>query len=194
MDDVDMEEMKRLFEFNEKALFGLLVGGKGKYGKSLRQFTPDLTRHTDVYCIVKKCIDPYIKYVQKLYPCLTEIKLAVLRSKPGAKSQYEGCLNRLHSDFCKNVNKQSPQMRPLSLMVAVDEFAFMYLPDRCACETEIITQTIIPRQAVMFTNHCLHAGGANNTGKTCYRLFAYMASVKADIPEGRVFQHDWENA
>jgi hypothetical protein len=193
MTDVDIDEMKRLFKLKGKALFQPLVGGKGKHGKSLRQFTPDLKMHNDVYSIVKKCIDPYIKYVQNTYPSLKEIKLAVLRSKPGAKSQYEGSMMRLHSDFCQNVNKRSPMMRPLSLMVAVDEFNFMYLPDRCASESDIITQNIIPRQAIAFTNHCLHAGGANDTGKYCYRLFAYMASSEGDIPQGMVFQYTWDS-
>ncbi len=35
---------------------------------------------------------------------------------------------------------------------------------------------------IMFTDDCLHSGGANKTGKMVYRLFAYRTSRLSDIP------------
>jgi hypothetical protein len=192
INDSDIEDMRRLFELKQNILFKDLVGGKVKGRRSLRQYTPELVKHKDVHRLVERCIDPYIKWLQKLYPELSSGKLTVLRSLPGAKSQYDGCNMRLHSDFGKMVNAHPPQQRPLSLMVAIDPFEFMYLPDRSACKKDLITQTVHPRQAIAFTNYCLHAGGANNTGKYCYRLFAYMVSNTGDLPGGMIYYYPWD--
>ena len=35
---------------------------------------------------------------------------------------------------------------------------------------------------IMFTDDCLHSGGANKTGKMVYHLFAYLTSRLSDIP------------
>lgn len=51
--------------------------------------------------------------------------------------------------------------------------------------------TIFPGQMVMFTDDCLHSGGANKTNRTVYRLFAYLVSRPSDIPLNGVSTYDF---
>ena len=187
MVDKDVEELKLMFE--NPLLWDGLVGGTTK-STSRRMYTRYLEEFPEMYGMVEKCMAKYIAWVQQQYPGLTHYKLAALKSYNGAKSQYEGCYKRLHSDFGDTVNTCPPMLRPVSLIVAIDDFDLMYLKDRREKREDIITQTIRSRQAVMFTNYCLHAGGACNSGFVNYRLFAYMASNDAHIPRGRVFFYD----
>lgn len=133
----------------------------------------------------------YIAYIQKLYPSLKYYKLAVLKSLDGACSQYEGCNYRLHLDYDDLVNTCPPEQRPMSIMVAMDEFEFLYLKNRMDCRKDVIKQRIYPNQMVAFTNYCLHAGGCNDSGKVCYRLFVCMVSNPDDIPQGKVRHYTW---
>lgn len=135
----------------------------------------------------------YIKLVQKDYPKLQHYKLSVLKSLDGAYTQYQGCNYRLHSDYHHHVNVRPPDQRPISVMVALDEFEFLYLKDRRDRRGDIITQKVHPKQMIAFTNYCLHAGGANDSGKVCYRLFAYMVSNRDDIPMGNVYYYKWRS-
>ncbi len=47
--------------------------------------------------------------------------------------------------------------------------------------------------AIVFTNELFHAGGANNTCKTIYHLFAYIVSNEEDYPNNRVFTKNRPN-
>jgi hypothetical protein len=183
--------MKRLFESLDKTLFIRLVGGFSR-GSNMRMYTPNLISYPQVYALVEKCMKPYIQFVQKQYPALQHIKLAALKSMPGAPSQYSTCNYRLHSDYAASVNSRPPHERPVSLMVALDPFEFIYLKNRTDRRRDLITQTIHKGQAISFTNYCLHAGGENKTSQVCYRIFAYMASDSSDIPSGNVFQYYWK--
>jgi hypothetical protein len=187
----DIAELKRVFETNKKTLFARLVGGFGG-GTNVRLFTPNLISYPQVYALVEKCMKPYIQFVQKQYPALQHIKLAALKSMPGAPSQYSTCNYRLHSDYAASVNSRPPHERPVSLMVALDPFEFIYLKNRTDRRRDLITQTIHKGQAISFTNYCLHAGGENKTSQVCYRIFAYMASDSSDIPSGNVFHYHWK--
>jgi hypothetical protein len=186
----DINNMKCLFESLDKTLFIRLVGGFSR-GSNMRMYTPNLISYPQVYALVEKCMKPYIQFVQKQYPALQHIKLAALKSMPGAPSQYSTCNYRLHSDYAASVNSRPPHERPVSLMVALDPFEFIYLKNRTDRRRDLITQTIHKGQAISFTNYCLHAGGENKTSQVCYRIFAYMASDSSDIPSGNVFQYYW---
>ena len=138
-------------------------------------------------------MQPYITIVQKMYPKLIYFKCSALKPKPGTPSQYEGYDKRLHSDYKDNVNLKPPGERPVSILLALDEFEFMYLPHNNNPERrEIETITIKPQQMIAFTNRCFHAGGSNMTNKTCYRLFAYLVSHESEYPGGEVFHGRWK--
>lgn len=189
----DIESLKLMIESDgQKDLWDNLIGGRDGSSRK-RKFTPNLKSFKEIHDLVERCMGSYILWVQQQYPALKYYKLAILKSYPGAQSQYDGCNKRLHSDYPENVNKRPPNERPVSLLVALDEFDFMYLKDRNNCRGDIITQPIYPQQAVMFTNYCLHAGGRCTSAKVCYRLFAYMVSNVADIPQGTVQYYYWES-
>jgi hypothetical protein len=68
----------------------------------------------------------------------------------------------------------------------------MWLNDRTSRESEIRQMTVYPGEMIMFTNHCLHAGGENSTNEEQTRLFAYLASDKSHFPSGEVTTWDWQ--
>ncbi len=187
----DIDDLKRLFAKHKTTLFTTLVGGSAG-GQRVRLYTPELIKFPEVYKLVAKCMAPYLRFVRNQYPALQHYKLAALKSMPGAASQYSRCNLRLHSDYAESVNLRTPNERPVSLMVALDPFEFIYLNSRTDRRSDIITQTVHKGQAIAFTNYCLHAGGENNTPQVCYRLFAYIAKNPNDIPNGGVYHYKWE--
>jgi len=75
--------------------------------------------------------------------------------------------------------KQNPPKYLMSMIMALDEdFEFLYEDkdhddeDENVDEDNICGLTVRKGHAITFTNELFHAGGANNTGKTIYRLFA----------------------
>jgi hypothetical protein len=54
--------------------------------------------------------------------------------------------------------------------------------------------TVPVGHAIIFTEACLHSGGANTSSKHLYRLFAYMVSSAAHFPVNQVFKYDWKGA
>jgi len=85
------------------------------------------------------------------------------------------------------------RLRPLSFIIALDEFDFMYLPHRNAKRCDIITDTVRPGEMIVFTNSCLHAGGSNRHDKRSNRIFGYVCNNDSDIPVGKVFPHKWSS-
>ena len=192
LDKKDTKQLKLMMESGIPNLWNTLVGGR--FGPSnKRMFTPNLADFDDIHNVVKKCMSGFIGWVQKQYPALQHYKLAVLKTYPGAKSQYAGCNHRLHSDYGEKVNTRPPSHRPISLMVAIDEFELMYMMSRNDRRRDIINQLVYPGQAVMFTNYCLHAGGQSTSKKVCYRMFAYMVSDPNDLPDGQVYYYTWKS-
>ena len=43
------------------------------------------------------------------------------------------------------------------------------------------------RQVLLFSNRLEHRGGANLTGKTCYRLFVYLCANADQIPAEEIY-------
>jgi len=68
----------------------------------------------------------------------------------------------------------------------------MWLNDRTSRESDIRKMTVYPGEMIMFTNHCLHVGGENNTNEEQTRLFAYLASDESHFPSGKVTTWDWQ--
>ena len=187
----DVDNLRKMIKSAGNGLFEGLVGGRVR-GKSKRSFTPNLANFPDLYKLVEKCMAPYISWVQEQQPLLKYYKLAIVRSDVGAGSQYEGCGRRLHSDYFDCVNKRPPLERPMSLLVALDEFEFMYLWNRQDSREKIDTITVRPGIGLAFTNYCLHAGGKNKSGKVCFRLFAYLVRDPVDYPNGEINYGIWK--
>jgi hypothetical protein len=74
------------------------------------------------------CDETNIDYVQVLYPSLVCVKLGALKTLPHCPSQYQGHNNKFHSDYLSNYPEITPAQRPVSVILALDQFDFMYLP------------------------------------------------------------------
>ncbi len=159
-----IEEVLREFknaEKNEKNLWQNITGGN-----TMRKWIPDMydnnVKRVALKIIVEKALKAYITIVQERYPTLKYFKVGALKSLPGAKSQYVGHGRKLHSDYPQSVEELEPRFRPVSIIVGLNSFNFMWLNDRTSRESDIRKMTVYPGEMIMFTNHCLHAGGNNS--------------------------------
>ena len=177
-------------EKNDKNLWKNITGGN-----KMRKWIPDLhdiVRRVSLKNVIENALQGYIKIVQEKYPELRYWKVGAIKSLPWAPSQFEGHGGKLHSDYAHSLENLEPRLRPVSIIVGLNHFNFMWLSDRKSRETEIREMTVFPGQMIIFTNHCLHAGGKNNTNEDQTRLFAYLVSDVSHFPSGTVTTWDWQ--
>jgi hypothetical protein len=141
--------------------------------------------------LVEQVMQPLIKIVQSKYPSLVYVKYGALQSAPNCPSQYSCHQDKFHSNYEYFYLNLPPEQRPVSVILALDNFKLMYLPHLKLTQSEIRTITIPPGHGVIFTNACLHSGGVNDSESTMYCLFAYMASDRSHIPHNRVYRFKW---
>jgi hypothetical protein len=55
---------------------------------------------------------------------------------------------------------------------------------------DIVDQCVVTGQVIVFTNYCLHSGGANPTGESAIWLFAYMVSHTEDFPGNNLVRYN----
>jgi hypothetical protein len=166
----------------------------GKFGrKSLRKFVLNLNAQPTVNSLVERVMSPLVEIVRAKYPTLLSVKYGAIKSLPGCPSQYEGHCHRLHSDYNKVYSDIPSNQRPVSIILALDEFKFIYLPHLTLARKDMITLQVPPGHGIIFTNNCLHSGGENDSGETKYRLFAYMASESVHIPHNHVTKFEWSS-
>ena len=159
-----------------------------------REYAQNLSGDPTALAVVTKAMKPYVKEVQNKYPALTHVKYGALRTFPDQGSQYSRHGNKLHSDYTMDCKDLPPARRPMSIIVALDAFRFIYLPTKHSTRREMVKTTIFPGQMVMFTDDCLHSGGSNKTNKTVYRLFAYLVSRPSDIPLNGVSTYNFSDS
>jgi hypothetical protein len=189
-----IEEVLREFskaEKNDKNLWQNITGGN-----TMRKWIPDMydnnVKRVALKGIIEKALEGYITIVQERYPALKYFKVGALKSLPGAELQFVGHGGKLHSDYPQSVEELESRLRPVSIIVGLNSFKFMWLNDRTSRESEIRKLTVYPGEMIMFTNHCLHAGGENSTNEEQTRLFAYLASDESHFPSGEVTTWDWQ--
>ena len=61
-----------------------------------------------------------------------------------SQSQYDGHSHNFHSDNPPIVNACTPHLQPISFIMALQDFDFMWLPHHNAARIEIRTETIPP--------------------------------------------------
>jgi hypothetical protein len=95
---------------------------------------------------------------------------------------------------------RDPQNCSMSMIMALDDdFEFLNKDkddddeDDNVDEDNICGLIVRKSCAIAFTNELFCAGGANNTGKTIYCLFAYIMSDEEDYPNNRVFMKSRSN-
>jgi hypothetical protein len=136
-------------------------------------------------------MQPFLNDIRKENPILKYWKVGALRTAPGSRSQYEKMDSQLHSDYSEEVLSRPKCKQPMSMIMALDSFEFIYKLDDD--NKKINTMTVHGMQAIAFTNELFHAGGENKTGKHVYRLFAYIVSNHADFPDRTLFTENRSN-
>lgn len=169
-----------------------LTGGKFR-GTSLRKFVLDLSAQPTVNSLVERVMSPLVAIVQAKYPTLQHVKYGALMSLPRCPSQYEGHDHKLHSDYPKFYNDIPADQRPVSIILGLDAFNFIYLPHLTLTRKDMITVLVPAGHGIIFTNACLHSGGENDSDETKFRVFAYMASDLSHIPHNKVTKYNWSS-
>jgi hypothetical protein len=141
---------------------------------------------------VQSIMQPFLNDIRKENPSLKYWKVGALRMAPGSCSQYEKMDSQLHSDYSEEVLSQPKCKQPMSMIMALDDFKFMYKLDDD--DEKINAMTVHGMQAIAFTNELFYAGGENKMGKHVYRLFAYIVSNHADFSDGTLFTENKSNA
>ncbi len=70
---------------------------------------------------IEEMMCPYLDFIKSQYPHLRYWRVGALPAEPNTKSQYEKCVDQLHSDYSEEVMKQDPQNCPMSMIMALDE-------------------------------------------------------------------------
>ena len=99
----------------------------------------------------------------------------------------------LHSDYDKLHLDIPCHQRLVSIILALNEFKFIYLPHLTLTKKDLITLPVPPGHGIIFTNACLHSGGENESDDVKYCLFAYMASELSHIPHNKVTKYKWSS-
>jgi hypothetical protein len=151
----------------------------------------NLHKFPEIKAKVEEAMSWYIDYVKQQYPALCHIKVGALKTSPNKISQYKQHYNRLHSGYYVECKEKPPLHWPISILIGLDAFKFMYLPTKYSFKKEIVTTVVAPGQMIMITDDCLHSGGANLMDDTVYQLFAYMVNHPMDIPTNGVSMYSW---
>ena len=147
-----------------------LTGGKGK-----RFYFPDMkTRQPGLYKSIETASSWYIDRIKQLHPEMKIFDMNVLQSCPGAESQ-----ELLHLDYSTLTQMRPANQQPMSAIIAIEEFQLDIVSCKTVERLDIIK--ILPGNMVVFTNKCIHQGGANETDEHKRRVFMYIAKFEADI-------------
>jgi hypothetical protein len=148
---------------DKKVTWDPLTGGCKKH---YYYYVSDLASQPEVCEVVDRVMKPLIDYVQVIYPSLVCVQLGALKTLPHCPSQYQRHNNRFHSNYSSNYPEISPAQRPVSVILALDPFVFMYLPHISQKRRDIVHLTVPAGHAVIFTEACLYSGGANKSKNT----------------------------
>ncbi len=102
----------------------------------------------------------------------------------GGRSQYE-LTGIYHCDYLQDVvDKRIQDERPLSIILALDEFQFQY--KNTIMDEEVETVCVPIGHAAIFSSALSDCGGENGTEDFVYPLFAYVVRYEVDYPQGPI--------
>jgi ectoine hydroxylase-related dioxygenase (phytanoyl-CoA dioxygenase family) len=111
--------------------------------------------------------------------------MTCLRSAPNAKAQ-----QFLHVDYSLETQNKNPGEQPVSAMIAIEAFTLDIVESES--EEKLSHITLSPGEMILFTNKCIHRGGANTKKKDAHRVFFYCAHSISDINGRRVQLYEWK--
>jgi hypothetical protein len=75
---------------------------------------------------VEAMMRPYLEYIAKQNTSVRFWKVGALRRELSATCQYKRWNNQLHTDYGEEVMKRSENERPMSMIMTLDKFDFLY--------------------------------------------------------------------
>jgi hypothetical protein len=171
----------QIIDTDKRGGWKALTGGNG-----MRFHFPDMeTQQPRLYRLIKEASWWYIKRIQQWHPEMQTFNMNVLQSSPGAHAQ-----EQLHLDYSTLCQVRPANQQPMSAIIAIEQFDL----DIVSCKTteKLDTVTILPGCMIVFTNKCIHRGGANQTVQYQRRIFMYIANVEADINKNLLQCCHWD--
>ena len=141
--------------------------------------------HPKLHNEVLEASEWYIKTIQPHYPNLTTYKVTNLLSGPRAHAQAN-----LHVDYLLQTQCRPIYEQPVSAIIAIEAFTLDIVESENI--KKLKTVTVEPGNMIIFTNKCIHRGGANRVNKYSRRIFLYFASVDADIDGSQIKNVLWD--
>ncbi len=71
-------------------------------------------------------MEPFLNYIRKQHPSLQYWKVGVLRTTPRSPIHHVNMDWQLHSDYSEEVLLRPEREQPMSLIMALDDFEFVY--------------------------------------------------------------------
>jgi hypothetical protein len=167
-------------------------------GNNDRFYLPNLHKsQSEPMLILYNMIQNWIPFKQtkeligRQYPLLTHIRITVIKSLPLAVTQ-NGTDGRLHFDYGPACLNKHTDLQPISVMIALSSFQFIYndgivFQDEASSRDTIRTVDVPAGHFITFTNRCHHTGGPNNSTQNAYRIFLYCVSQASDFPSGKIY-------
>ena len=171
----------QIIDTDKRGGWKALTGGNG-----MRFHFPDMeTQQPRLYRLIKEASWWYIKRIQQWHPEMQTFNMNVLQSSPGAHAQ-----EQLHLDYSTLCQVRPANQQPMSAIIAIEQFDL----DIVSCKTteKLDTVTILPGCMIVFTNKCIHRGGANQTVQYQRHIFMYIANVEADINKNLLQCCHWD--
>jgi len=108
----------------------------------------------------------------------------------GVPSQYSLHQDKLHLDYMQDYTELPTNChRPMSFIIGMDDFNFMYLPHSSLKWQEMQTMNVAAGHMIQFSNMCLHSGGPNNSDRTSIWVFGYITSNPYHCPVNQVCKY-----
>jgi hypothetical protein len=192
MNGIDPANVNEILQFLESCGRHIkwikLIGGKND-----RYFLPNFEKSkSEPVTILRNMIRNWVpfqktlSYIQHQFPFLVHIKMTILKSSPGAVTQ-NGDDGILHFDYGPECLDRHSDLQPISVIIALSPFSFIYndgivFQDEELSKSTIRTLNVPSGHFILFTNRCHHTGGPNLTNDNAYRIFLYCVSKESDLP------------
>ena len=116
--------VRRLLSKLPSKTWSTVTGGKPnrKYIPELASPLPPQHKLFELQHEISAVLSPLFDLIQKERPQIHHFRVGALLTISKADSQYDKCSHRLHSDYGVDVYQLEPDARPVSVLIALDDF------------------------------------------------------------------------
>jgi hypothetical protein len=157
-------------------------------GSQARRYIKDMKiNHPQLHDSIVNASSWYIEKIQGQYPKLKSHSFTSLLTSPNAEAQHF-----LHVDYNLRTQSRAIDEQPVSAIIAIESFTLDIV--EYENKSELKSLTVNPGDMIVFTNKCIHRGGANKTSKYVRRIFMYCAHDPTDIDGQENTRYDWDTS